>query len=329
MTKMTIDLGARVLAVLCVAITAACVADDAPEETDTDPGDGTTMTTSGPMTGPTSSPTTNPTPPGTETDTDPDPGTDTDVGTTTLSGETDDTEGTTTGEPEESCFDWTAPPGDCEPRGDAHAVVLQGDAGILPELDEEPCTVVSIESASAQQDVLTLDCGEPYDLRVRSESPHLELPLSADQDVLVSAHAGDSYWVTGDSPSFVIRSTEGEILVVWVNPITVLGAEVDVDIAPLSVTVEPSGCAPTFHGECAMPGAEGTNAIQASILEVATEDAPLRLFGGSSAVVPVESGELTLVVETVDVIVCAESSCIDDSGPYSRLSFLAVATAGG
>jgi hypothetical protein len=334
MRRPTTELRPRVLAALASTLLIACLADDSPAETDTDP-DGGTVTT-----GPTPGTMTNPVPvtdtdgaettldPGTETTLDPGADTTTTGADTTTTGE----DATTTGDPGESCFDWMAPRGPCEPRGAASATAYAND-DILPELDEAPCTIASIEPGMPDADLVTIDCGEPIVIEIRSSSPHLELPLVAGQDVLVSAHAGESYWVTSESPSFVIRSTEGELLVAWVNPIDgygQLGAEVDVDIAPLSLSVSGSGCAAVYDPaspefECSNEGGEGTTAIQPGYVEVANGEEPLQLFGGSDASV----GEVALVVDTVDLIVCRDPACGDDSGPFSRLSLLAVAIPGG
>jgi hypothetical protein len=247
------------------------------------------------------------------------------IGTATTIGEdTSDGTGDPTGEPIESCFDWAAPPEICDAPGDATARVT-GDS--LPPLDDEPCTVVSVESVAANADAVTLDCGELYELEILSDAPHLDLPLSGGLDVRVTATESLEFFIDETVPSFVIRAQSGEILVAWVNA---LGHDVDigVDLDPVVVNVTGSGCGTFFWNELC-DSDEGAIALQRSILEFGNGESPILLFDGNQAIVPADAEDLSVIAESVERIVCWDDVCGgDDSGPFDRITFLGVSLPG-
>jgi hypothetical protein len=255
------------------------------------------------------------------------PGTDgssDDDAATTIDDSSSDGPSDSTGEPIESCMDWAAPPFDCELRGEATARVT-GDA--LPPLEDAPCTVVSVEPVAGNADTVTLDCGDTHALQILSDAPHLDLPLSAGQDVRVTATESLEFIIDETVPSLVIRAPSGEILVAWVNA---LGHEIDVgiDLDPIVVGVTGSGCGTFFWNELC-DDENSAIALQRSILQLGNEESPILLFDGNQAIVPAGAQDVSVIAESVERIVCWDDACAgDDSGPFDRITFFAVALPG-
>jgi hypothetical protein len=252
------------------------------------------------------------------TDANTDPGTETEVGATT------------TGEPGQTCADWAAPPGACETPGSAQAWVTIPFDMVGPGLVDAPCTVTTVEAFSMERDDVTLMCAQPQTFEIVSMSPHLDLPLQPGQEVLLST--SDAFEDTQGERirSFVIRSTEGDLLLAWVNlqSDTVGSALVaDVDIAPLAATIIASGCDATFDTECSNEGGDGATALQRGLLAL-QDDAATEIFDGHDATISVGDDAFAVIVDAAIQITCRDPGCGDDTGPFNEASFLIVSVGG-
>jgi hypothetical protein len=209
------------------------------------------------------------------------------------------------------------PPFDCEVAGDATADV-QGD--FLPESTDAACQITAIENVDASTDNITLDCGDVYEISIATSNPHLDLPFSSGDDVLLTASESFESALFG-LPSLAIRSPGGELLLGWVNEVD---HDPDVDVDPVVFNVAPSGC-PTSSGD-ARCDADGAIAVHRIMLEFGNKESPLIVFDGHQAIVPAGAADMSVIVDRATQILCWDDDCAgDDSGPFDEIRMILVA----
>jgi hypothetical protein len=225
------------------------------------------------------------------------------------------------------CTDWTPPPIECVLPGEATANV---DGDSLPTMVDEMCTIAAIQNVDASTDAVTIDCaGEESEVQIATSNPHLDLPFSIDQEVLVSGAPRPSDALQGVR-SFTIRATTGELLLAWLNQIDYDedNYEPDVDIAPVVFNPVPSGCQPSDQGE--LCEADGALMVQRVMLEFGNGIVPIDVFDGNQAIVPADTIDMSVIVAAAQEIVCWDDDCAaDDSGPWDETRLLLVALPSG
>lgn len=229
--------------------------------------------------------------------------------------------------PVPECIEWTPPPIECELPG-AATVDVQGDS--LESMIDEACTIDAVQSVDTSTDAVTIDCaGEVYTLQIATDNPHLTLPFSVGQDVLVSGAQRSVDPLMGVR-SFTIRATTGELLLAWLNQIAVNEApyEPDVDIAPVVFNPAASGCQPAdVAQDCE---ADSVLMVQRVMLEFGNGIVPIVVFDGNQAIVPTDDADMSVIVASARRIVCWDPDCaIDDSGPFDETRLLLVALPSG
>jgi hypothetical protein len=246
--------------------------------------------------------------------------------TTAGSPGTDGTDATgTAGEPSE-CAQWSPPPFDCEEAGPASVSVYMegGGFGTLPNLDDEPCTVQSVQSTDPTTDLVTLACNDTYAFEITTSDPHLDLPISGGENVLVTAVESFENAITGLS-SFVIRTPEGDLLIARINE---LDLTPDISVDPVVFNATPSGC-PGFDGAVLCDDADEAILVQRIAVEFGNGIAPTVVFPGHHAMVQAGDGEAAVIVNWAGQIVCWDETCAgDDAGPFDQLDLIIVAPPG-
>jgi hypothetical protein len=252
------------------------------------------------------------------------PETDTAAGSDTMStaASADGTDTTGTEDDDVTCAEWSPPPLDCEaPASASFQVSLEADGPQwLPELDSEACTVESVQSISANTDRVTLVCDETHVIEITTSEPQLELPIAAGQDVLFSSVTEAFSYALDGVGSFVIRSTEGALLMSRINE---LDLTPDLSVDPVVFTPIPSGCEP-FDGGAAICDQEGhVILLQRIAVEFGNGIAPITVFPGHHAVVQAGDGEADVIVNRATQYACWDETCAgDDAGPFQRLDLL-------
>ena len=225
------------------------------------------------------------------------------------------------------CGEWTPPPFDCELPGEA-TVDVQGDS--LPTMVDELCTIAAVQNIDATTDAVTIDCaGDTYEVQIATSNPHLDLPFSTDQEVLVSGAPRPSDALPGVR-SFTIRATTGELLLAWLNQFAYDEDtyEPDVDIEPVVFNPAMSGCPAADEGE--LCEADGALMVQRVMLEFGNGIVPIVVFDGNQAIVPADTLDMSVIVAAARQIVCWDDDCAaDDSGPYDETRLLLVALPSG
>lgn len=231
------------------------------------------------------------------------------------------------------CADQSPPSAACEPHGDA-SFSVEGD--VLPEGDDHVCTVLASEEVDELTRAIALECdGSRYDLTLASSAPNLflyVLEAGADVSVSVSASAIESPALEG-LPSFVIRDLEsGTIRLAYINALgheLFDGPELDVDIAPLSLRAQESGCAYDSVAETC----DGSGSILAQRVSLEFEGEAgevVSLFDGDMGLIPDGSHGIAVIVERAERIVCWDDDCLgDDSGPFDATEVLILPSPGG
>lgn len=236
-----------------------------------------------------------------------------------------DTEGDTESDTDGGsvCAEWAPPPGDCEGPGNT-ILSVQWDFG-GGAVEDEMCTVQSLASLGGGAEALVLECGAAtYGFEVRSDSPHVPLPLSNGMDVRFSMSEDDQDGMLA-APSFVIRNVVGDLIVAYVNQTDL---EIPSNIGPVAAVavVSGSGC----PGSSVAEKCEGDGSILSQRVPVqfgTDADIPLQLFDSSFGTLQTATASFSVFVGEASHLPCWDDDCIgDDSGPFERLEFLVIST---
>jgi hypothetical protein len=214
------------------------------------------------------------------------------------------------------CPDWSPPPSDCELSANATADV----SGELPETTDEPCRIEAVQNIDASTDAVTFDCaGRRYEITITTDAPHLDLPFSGGEDVLLTATISSEPTISSPA-SFTVRTVGGGLLLAWINE---LDFDPDVDIEPVTFNPAPTGC-PGFSVDEKCPS-DAAIVAQRVMLEFGNGIVPIPVFDGNQAIVSGGAEDMSVIVDRATQITCWDDGCIgDDSGPFDELRLITV-----
>lgn len=213
--------------------------------------------------------------------------------------------GTDSGGPR--CLGWEPEPGPCVQVGSAYARLsgsssVEDDEWVLEDMDDAPCTVVSVESVDATTETLRVECDSRiYAQDVYTSAPHIPLPLSPGQPVRVTA----GYFGVEDGwGSLTIRAENGDLLFAWINESESLVPSVDLE--PLEFEAVPSGC----PGISKDPACEGDDIIgQRYMVRVGMPGDETEMFGGMHRTLSTPQGNIRAIVSYAYSTVCWGEGC--------------------
>lgn len=189
-------------------------------------------------------------------------------------------------------------PLECDPS--AGAIVDVSFGSEVPTMTST-CTVDSIGDLSPSTQSLVLACrGLDLSFEITSENPHLPLPLSEEQTVLLESLTTLDGVRRG--VSFKIADLAGVIIAAYIDQPS---SSTKLDISPLEYSTRRSGCESFDLSDECSPG----DAIVQRTAVAFTEDESRRVFDGNSRILQVEGTTFDISVGKAHQPLCWLSEC--------------------